>query len=473
MFIGRKRELETLNKEYNTEGFRMTILMGRRRIGKSTLIREFIKDKKAIYYTATKVGAIRNLDFLSQQVLETLNPNLKNLSFQSIEDLFDFMTLYIKDEKLVFVIDELPYWAIKDEGLLSVLQKYIDNKWLTKNLYIILCGSSLSFMENQVLSEKSPLFGRKTSQIKLEPFNYLEAAQFMPNYSNEEKAICYGITGGIANYLSMINPNISLDENIIELFFHPNGDLYDEPRNLLAQEFNDISLYNNIIEQIANGQNTFNVIVDKVHDSNVNVNNALKKLMSIHLIEKKHCITEEKNKKKTSYVLKDTMFKFWYRYIPKACSVIEMEKGEIYYNTIVKPDLHSYMGPIFEQMCQWFTLREGIERRYNSFITQTGSWWGVEVYTNENGKKITQPCDIDVVGISDLDKSIVVGECKFKNQPIDKKIYEVLVRRSKSLQKNYTINKYLFFSLSGYTNWFHETQDEMIVTYTLDDLYKK
>lgn len=142
----------------------------------------------------------------------------------------------------MLVIDELPFWAEKDEGLLSVLQKYIDNKWLNKNLFIILCGSSLSFMESQILSEKSPLFGRRTSQIKLDTFDYLESSKFVPDYSNEEKAICYGITGGVAKYLSLINTNLSLDENIKKLFFKTSGYLYDETRNLLTQEFSETTL---------------------------------------------------------------------------------------------------------------------------------------------------------------------------------------------------------------------------------------
>lgn len=157
MFIGREKELRALENEYNKKGFSMTILYGRRRIGKSTLLLEFIKRKKTIFYTASRVGAVRNLELLSQQVIQTLAPNMSGVSFSSIENLFSFMTNNLSDEKLVFIIDELPYWAEKDEGFLSVLQKYIDNEWLDKNIYIILCGSSLSFMENKVLSEKTHL----------------------------------------------------------------------------------------------------------------------------------------------------------------------------------------------------------------------------------------------------------------------------------------------------------------------------
>lgn len=300
MFIGREREMKSLQELYNKDGFGMSVVYGRRRIGKSTLIAEFIKNKKAVFYTATKVGKERNLELFARQAVSVLEPELGEVSFASLETLFDFISRKLTQEKLVLVIDELPYWAEKDEALLSVLQKYIDTEWLDKNLMIILCGSALSFMENKVLSEKSPLFGRRSSQIKLEAFHYGDAALFVPEYSYEDKAVCYGITGGVAKYLSMIDASKSLDENIKRLFFHTDGYLYDETRNLLTQEFADITLVNNIIEQIASGENTVNGIAGKVGEKEPTVLYSLDKLISVGLVEKKNCITEEKNRKKRS-----------------------------------------------------------------------------------------------------------------------------------------------------------------------------
>ena len=189
MFLGRKNELKSLNELFCQKGFGMSIIYGRRRIGKSTLIAEFVKGKKAVFYTATKVGRERNLELFSEQVVTCLDGSLKNVTFQTVEAVFDFISSKTSDEKIIIVIDELPYWAEKDDSLLSVIQKYIDTQWNEKNIMLILCGSSLSFMENKVLSEKSPLFGRRSSQIKLEPFNYREAALFVPNYSVEDKAL--------------------------------------------------------------------------------------------------------------------------------------------------------------------------------------------------------------------------------------------------------------------------------------------
>ena len=446
MFVGRERELKALKDVYDKKGFGMTIIYGRRRVGKSTLIREFVKGKKVIFYTATKVGAERNLELFSKQVLDVLDPTMSMAILPSIENVLDILTNKIPDDhKTILVIDELPYWAEKDESLLSVLQKYIDTQWNLKNMMVILCGSALSFMEKEVLSKRSPIFGRRDSQIKLEAFNYRDSALFVPKYSAEEKAICYGVTGGVAKYLSLFDAGKSLDENIIRLFFNADGYLFDETRNLLVQEFSDVTLVNNIIEQVASGENSLNNIASKVHEKDSTVLYSLEKLIAVGLVEKRNCITEEKNKKKTQYVLKDHMFKFWYHFIPKAVSVIELGQGEAYYKKVVKPQIHSY--------------------------TQTGTWWGVEQIIDDEGKRYTQSADIDVVGISYIDKTAVIGECKFKNERIDKGIYETLMRRSKLLSGNYQIISFLLFSLGGFTKWFEKENIQNTVQITVEDLY--
>ncbi|MCD7805785.1 MAG: ATP-binding protein [Lachnospiraceae bacterium] len=471
MFIGRKKELASLQELYDRKGFGMSVIYGRRRIGKSTLITEFIKDKRAVFYTATKVGAARNLELFAQQVLFLFDPSLYGAVFSSTEAVFDYITDKLTSEKVVLVVDELPYWAEKDEALLSILQKYIDTKWQNKNLLIILCGSALSFMESKVLSEKSPLFGRRSSQIRLEAFDYKTAALFVPGYSLEDKAICYGITGGVAKYLALIDPGKSIHDNIKNLFFHTDGYLYDEPRNLLTQEFSEVTLVNNIIEQIASGTNTVNQISQKTGEGVSTVLYSLDKLISIGLVEKRNCITEEKNKKKTQYMLKDHMFQFWYKFIPPAVSVIEIGQGNLYYDRIVKRQLHSYMGSVFEDMCRYYTLEQGIQGVFDNFLTRVGTWWGVETLDSSAGK-YQQAADIDVVGISEIDKTVILGECKFRKEKIDKQVYDTLIRRSSVIQGKYRILRYVFFSLSGYTDYFQTLSGNDIKLLTLDDLYR-
>lgn len=472
MFIGRERELESLREFYNKDGIGMMVLYGRRRIGKSTLIAEFVKDKKTIFYTAAKVGKNRNLQLFSERVVDLFMPEMKDISFPSIEAAFDFIDINIGNEKLILVIDELPYWAEKERALLAVLQKYIDTVWKNKNLKLILCGSALEFMEKKVLGEKSPLFGRRDAQIKLKAFNYLDAAKFVPKYSNKDKAICYGITGGVAKYLSMIDPKKSIDENIMDLFFQKEGYLYEEPKNLLNREFSDISLVNNILEQIAAGENSLNCIASKIGEKDQTVLYSLEKLLNLGLVEKKKCIADEKNRKKTQYVLKDYMFKFWYEYIPNATSVIEMGKGDIYYQKAVKPVLYSFMGPVFEEMCRYYTLMIGITGKYGCLVTSVGTWWRAVNHKNVSGDLNAETMNIDVVALADEDKKAVIGECKFQSEKLDKEIYDAFLKKGKNIASKYKIAKYILFSISGYTDWYQALSEEDVLLLTLDSLYE-
>lgn len=452
-FIGRKAELLELEDRYHSAGFQMTVIYGRRRIGKSTLIKEFIKDKRAVYYTATKTGIHKNIELWGKQALEIFAPEMNALSFQSIDNLLTFLGKHSEKERSVVVIDELPYLAEADKSILSVLQNYIDNYWIQGQMFLILCGSSVSFMENEVLSEKSPIFGRRTSQIKLGAFNYLESAEFVPAYSYEEKAICFGITGGTAKYLAMLDDTKSLDENIIQLFFRKTGYLYEEPNNLLTQEFRNVSTYNDIISAIASGANKVNEISDKAHMEQSVTVHALQNLIATGIVLKENAITDESNKKKVQYILKDSMFRFWYKFVPDGMGAIELDRGEIYYRNVVKPKISEFMGGVFEEICKHYTLICSVDGKLDCFVTNVGRWWGTH-------PKRRETTDIDVVGLDKISKRAVLGECKYRNEPIDKKIYKELLEKNGLISKEYTVVQYILFSKSGFTEWVVQNSDK-------------
>jgi AAA+ ATPase superfamily predicted ATPase len=465
-FIGRKRELSALNAVYEKKGFRMTVLYGRRRIGKSTLLQKFVEDKKTIFYTAVRSSLQRNLELMSKRVLETLAPQMKGLSFASFDELFSFLTNQSLQERIVFAIDEFPYLAEQDPSILSVLQKYIDTEWMQGNLYLILCGSSVSFMEDEVLSEKSPLFGRRTSQIRLQAFNYQEAAEFVPEYSYEDKAICYGVTGGIARYLALWDSQKSLDENLINLFFSTSGYLYEEPAYLLTQEFRNISSYSAIIEAVASGRNKMTEIADISHLEASTVSHALRNLIATGILKKNYAITDERNKKKVQYTLSDHMFRFWYRFVPNGIDSIELGKGDVYYQIVVRPCVSDYMGNVFEDMCRYYTLQNGMDGNFACRITRVGKWWG----TNPAKKEET---DIDIVGLDTVSKNAVLGECKFKNETIDKKVFDELLDRNGLIDHQYHTVQYLLFSKKGFSDWIvNHAEKERIRTITLKQLYE-
>ena len=427
---------------------------------------KFCERKKTIFYTAVKSTPQRNLELLSKCVLNVLAPEMKSVTFPTFDDLFSFRSSKFVKERIIFIIDEFPYIAEQDKSLTSVLQKYIDTEWLSGQMFFIISGSSVSFMEEEVMGEKSPLHGRRTKQIKLEPFNYLEAAEFMPDLAAEEKAILYGVTGGVAKYLSLFDENKSLDENIVDHLFSRTGYLYEEPNNLLSQEFRNVPLYSAIIEVIAHGSNKVVEIADKTHMDKTAVSHALRNLLQTGIISKEHPITEPNNPKKNQYRLIDGMFKFWYRFIPEASSLIEIGRGKQYYNKVVKPEINQYMGSVFEEICKKYLLMKGASDDWDFFITKTGRWWGTD-------PELQEETDIDVVGISTISRAAAIGECKFKNEAIGSDVLESLKSKRNLLNKKYSVSQYILFSKSGFSaSLKNSATDNSVRLIGIDELYR-
>lgn len=473
MFIGRNKELEELNKLYKENGFKMAVISGLRGIGKSSLIKEFIKGKKSIYYRVAEFGMDRNLELLSEQVLLKMAPGIKNVSFVSVEDLFDFMTVNLSGDKLIFVLDELSYFIKKDENILDCLQKYIDNVWSDKNIMLILCSSDVNFMTDKFLNNKSLLSERTVLRITLDAFNYMETAEFVPGYSFEDKAICYGITGGVAKYLSMIDSDIDIHENIKKLFFDTSGYLYEETQNILSREFSDITLVNNILEQVASGKNTLNIISEKLHEKDATVLYSIKKLINMGILKKRLCITEEDNRKKVKYVFNDLIFNFWYQFIPGAYSMIEQKKGYEYYDKIVRFKINDFMDEIFERICEDFLRINRKVDKYDCCISETGTWWGMENINDKGRNKRVQPVKIDIIALSDIKETVFVCECEFKNEKMDKNAYETLVRRSGKIKTQYKNIKYMFFSAAGFSDSLKKAAKCDVYMFDLNDIYKQ
>ena len=465
MFIGRKNEFSVLEDTYKMPGFQMTVIYGRRRIGKSRLITEFIKGKKASYYVASKTSIEVNVKKWSSQVISDLAPNMEGLSVDNLEAFFNFVGNLADKEKIIIVLDEIPYIAEADESFLSRFQVAVDTIFASKNIYLIICGSAVSFMEKEILNEKSPLFGRRTNQIFLKPFNYMESAEFVPKYNAEEKAIVYGVTGGVAKYLKLFDDKLSLDENLIRNFFTTSGYLYEEPMNLLTQEFRSVNTYNTVIEVCAGGANKVTEIADKAHITTATLSYVLKSLGAVGIISKITPMTGKDNNRQSVYEVTDSMYRFWYSFVPGARAAIEMNRGEVYYKKYVKDKIHSFMGKVFEDMCRYYTLSQGLDGKLNCLVANVGGWWGPG--------HDHMPTDIDVVGIDDANKKAVLGECKFKNEVIDKEVYEALMDRRGLIDKSYEEVEFLLFSLTGFSKWVKENvQPDKVRLVTLKELYE-
>ena len=444
MFIGRQSELAELNKLYNKSSFQMAVIYGRRRIGKTRLIQEFMKDKPAVYMTAVEAGIAINLELLSTSIYLTFLGEEEATMMPSFKDFraaLQYITKKAKESKILLIIDEYPYLAQSDKSISSILQAMIDQEWKNSNIMLILCGSSMSFMENQVLGYQSPLYGRRTAQFRLDPLDYYESSLFVPHYSAEEKALVYGITGGIPQYLEMVEDSISIKENILEMYLNTNAYLYEEPVNLMKQELKEPANYNAIVEAIAKGATKLNEISTKVQMENSNVSTCLKSLISL---EKESAVSEEDNKKKTCYILADQMFRFWYRYVPQCMLLINTGRPERAYEKIIVPDLQNYMGKVFEKMCIQHLAKLNAQEKLPYEILKLGRWWG-------NNPALKRQEEIDILGINDIDKTAVFGECKYRNEVIDLGTVDLLIKRSELFPK-YQKKGYILYSKKGFSS---------------------
>lgn len=457
MFIGREHELEELNRMYQSDKFQMPVIYGRRRVGKSRLIREFVQGRKAAAFTAVESTIEKNLELFSRCIYTALVPQMSNLPpFPSFEAAFDFIDTQAREEKLIVVIDEYPYLAAADKSISSILQNYIDQKFCQGKMFLILCGSSMSFMENQVLGYQSPLYGRRTAQFKIMPFDYLTSAEFVPNYTMEDKALVYGVTGGIPKYLELFDENRSVHENIKNLFFNDSGYLYEETGNLMKQELREPGNYNAVIEALAYGANRMNELTGKTHMDTATVTYCLKSLISLGIVEKETAVTEENNRKKTYYTVADQMFRFWYRFVPNGAEMVLLKQGDAYYEEAVKPQLSDYMGKVYETMCRSYLMRISGEKKLPFQILKTGRWWG-------NNPALKREEEIDIVALNPLQKKVMVGECKYRNEKMEPEVAEHLLERGELLPGNLK-KYYCLCSKSGF-------QEKTVQTAKENDIY--
>ncbi len=463
MFYCRENELRKLNKRYMGDKFECIVIYGRRRVGKTALINEFCKDKPTIFFSALNTTGKENLEALSRAIMNYERPDMEETPvFTSYDSALETVTALSRDKRLVLVIDEYPYLAKAKPAISAMLQHIIDHKWTESKLFLILCGSSMSFMENQVLGKESPLYGRRTGQFKIEPLDYKETAVFHPDLSVEENSLIYGITGGVPHYINKLDVTDSVDEALLDNFFDRSSYLYEEPGNLLKQELREPAIYNSIIKAIAEGASRMNDIKLKVGEENSVVSKYLKTLIDLGIVKKEIPITEKAGKK-TIYLLADNFFRFWYRFVPVNMSAIDSGRIAKTYSHAVKQHLPDYMGLIFEKMCRDYLLYYAEDLPIE--LCEIGQWWG----TDSKKKKQIQ---IDIVGTPVDGKDYIIGSCKYRNEKIGVDELE-LIRDYASVFGKGNNYFYYIFSKGGFTEGLIDAQERgEVCLVTLEDLYK-
>jgi len=423
MFIGRTEEFNFLNERVKSDRFEMIPIYGRRRVGKTRLLEEFTKNKNTIFFTADQHGEESNLSNLSWAITSTILSLDSHLMFSSFQKAFEAVAEYVKEnsEPLIFIMDEYPYLEQASPGLSSVLQRAIDKLYLhLPNLMLILTGSQVSFMEHQVLGYQSPLYGRRTGQIKLRPLTFNEARKFSPKMDERDFLTIYGLSGGIPLYLSVMKDDITLSENIKKNLLTRNTLLYEEPRNLLLQELRMPNRYNDILTEIAKGTTKLNEIASKTNIDSRTLTKYLDTLIELDIVEKRYPLPRE-SKKKGIYCIKDGFFHFWYRYVPKYKNFLESGRLEYIWPRI-EEDLIQFTSLIFEEFCRDWLLTNS-----SMLLQDVGGWWGNNPLV-KSGKALAE--EIDVLGVGLEKEELAIGECKWRNEKTDLNVGEKLVERA-------------------------------------------
>ena len=439
MFIGRERELNALERLYQSNKFEFAVIYGRRRVGKTALINKFIDDKNAIYFMGVESNAKQNLENLSKSIMEYVSGTEIDSIFSSFQSALEYVFKLAEKERIILAIDEYPYVARSSKSLASTLQLLIDKYKDKSKLMLILCGSSMSYMEDHVLAYKAPLYGRRTAQMKLVPFDFEETCRYFKNFSDEDKALIYGVVGGTPQYLLQIDDNLSVEENIKNTFLNPVSFLYEEPINLLKQEVREPAIYTAVIAAVATGASRMSEISGKVgEDTNV-CSMYLKNLINLGIVQKETPYGE-KVSRKSVYSIEDNMFRFWYRFVFENNSIIARGAADLVYKRIA-PHLSDYMGKVFEEICRQYLWKQLLSSNCPVEFVSLGRWWG-------NNPKEKRQEEIDIMGEQDKNTALF-AECKWTNEKVDLGVLETLVKRSELF--NYKTKHYYLFSKSGFT----------------------
>ena len=364
-FVDRKHELELLEKRYKSKKFEFIPIYGKRRVGKTELILQFIKNKDAIYFLATSGSKKENITKFKEAAAPVIDLSLVKDDWESI---FEYITQKVK-KRLIIVIDEFPYLIETEPGLSSIFQRIIDKILSKTNIFLILCGSSLSMMYKEVLTYKAPLYGRRTGQIHLQPLKFKDVVEFFPKKNLEEVIKIYSICGGMPAYLNEFRENKDLFQLIKEKILQKDAILREEPIFLLRMEFREPKTYFSILSAISLGYRSLGKIINYCGFSNkAGIMPYLYNLEYLEYIKREVPVTETERSKKGLYFIKDVFFDFWFKFIRPNLTLLE--QNEEYVLEKIKQEFNNHVSFIFEDVCKEFL----IETKIFPF-TKIGKWW--------------------------------------------------------------------------------------------------
>lgn len=456
-FFGRETERNKLSHILKRNEQQIALIFGRRRVGKSELIKQALRENeiKSIYYECKQTTEMNNTDSLSALVSEKYG--FPKLSFSGMEELLDFLFRKSMEEKLILVLDEYPYLRETVTGMDSILQALIDKYRRSSALKLILCGSFVDIMKSLLLNE-NPLYGRIDLTIDLKPMDYYDSAKFYPDFSDEDKVRLYSVFGGIPYFNQLIDPKLSVRENMIELIASPNARLENEVSMYLKSEITKINNANEVLEALAMGYSRYSDLLSQSHvSSGPTLIDVLERLIKMEVVAKEAPINAENNKRKAGYVIIDNLSLFYYRYVFRYASQMSVMDSDVFYDRYIEKDFETkYVPHVFEGICKQYLIRQNRKGDLPEVFEKIGKY-----YYNDPVKRVNGEFDI----VTEDPSGYVFYEAKFRKEPISRSMIDIEIEQIKATGLN--CYKYGFFSRSG----FECAPDEKMVFINLSDLY--
>lgn len=447
-FIGRKNELHTLNTEYNRNSS-FVVIYGRRRVGKTTLIKEFLKNKTAFYYLATEELESQSMKRLANVIARTTkNTLLQKIEFTDWLDLFQLIADYKPEEKKVLVIDEFLYLVRTNSAFPSILQNAWDEFLKDSNVMVILSGSLIGMMQKHALSYDSPLYGRRTAQMRLTPLPFTSIYETQ-NLPFEQAVEQFALTGGVPKYLDFFEDGRPLEEQLKDAVFSKNGFLYEEPNFLLKSESLTAVNYFSIIKTIADGNHKLGKIASALGQESSSLTPYLSTLSDLGFIEKRTPITEKNPEKsrKGLYFIADNFLRFWFCYVYPYKGELELDNMQIVLDEIHKDFKEKFVAFAYEDICKDIFAKLCSNNAISFVPSRIGSYW-LNDYDGDT--------EINVMSVDHQNKQVFAGECKYHTKPVDAPVYFTLkekVDNAAEIRKSFPKYNVIYglFSKSGFT----------------------
>ena len=438
MFVGRKTEIGILENEYKREGSSLVIVYGRRRIGKTTLIKQFMQSKDSLYFLSTEERGRQNLKYFQSLAFDKTALNLlRPENTLEWEDIFDLLTK--GPGKTVIAIDEYPYLAMTEPGFSSRLQRIWDEMLEKRNVMLILCGSLIGMMYSETLDYSSPLYGRRTAQIKLAQIPFSDFAGFFPEKTDEELLSIYSVTGGVPRYIELFQPEKELLEDIADNILRRGSYLYEEPVFLLNRQFRETGTYFSILKTMAEGSQKPSEISGRLDMKQASLVYYMNGMMDMDLVEREVPVTERKpeKSKRGLYRIKDNFCQFWFRFVYPFMSYLEMENTAPVIEKIRRSFADNHLSFVYERVCRELTKEMAAGGLFGDGIVKIGRWWDSK---NE----------IDIVGVDKDSNPVVFGECKYREKPMGMALLKDLQRSALEISEAAPVT-FVLFSRKGFS----------------------